>query len=114
MGTPQRPPARKPSLRSELLINLAVLAAGALALAVTSALLAPLFTSSSTGAAALAGLVAVDLLVFILFGRYLIARLITRPIDELVTATEAVAAGELARRGPRAAPPERGRLGGRG
>ena len=100
MGTPQRPPARKPSLRSELLINLAVLAAGALALAVTSALLAPLFTSSSTGAAALAALVAVDLLVFILFGRYLIARLITRPIDELVTATEAVAAGELARRAP--------------
>jgi len=94
------PPGQKPSLRTELLINIAVLAAGALVLAVASALLAPLFGSDWGGALALAALVVADLLIFILFGRYLIARLISRPMDALVDATEAVAAGELTRRAP--------------
>jgi len=93
-------PGAKPSLRTELLLNIAILAAGALVLAVASALLAPLFGNDRTGAAFLVTLVALDLLIFIVFGRYLVARLITQPIDALVTATEAVAAGELSRRAP--------------
>jgi len=93
----------KPSLRTELVVNIAVLATGALVLAVVSALLAPLLGNTQSGAVMLVSLVVVDLLIFIAFGRYLIARLITRPIDKLVGATEAVAAGELTRRAPEAA-----------
>ena len=93
----------KPSLRTELLINIAVLAAGALVLAVLSALLAPLLGGGGEGALFLGVLVLADLVIFIAFGRYLIARLITRPIDQLVAATEAVADGELQRRAPEAA-----------
>jgi signal transduction histidine kinase len=93
----------KPSLRTELLINIAVLAAGALILAVSSALLVPLLGDGTSRALFLAALVLADLAIFIAFGRYLIARLITRPIDQLVEATEAVAAGELRRRAPGAA-----------
>ena len=93
------PPA-KASLRTELLLNIAVLAGGALVLAVASALLAPLFGNDWLGATALAGLVIADLLIFIAFGRYLVTRLVTRPIDALVGATEAVAGGELGHRAP--------------
>jgi signal transduction histidine kinase len=100
----------KPSLRTELLINIAVLAAGALVLAVLSALLAPLLGGGGEGAAFLTVLVLADLVIFIAFGRYLISRLITRPIDELVGATEAVAQGELQRRAPEAATRELDRL----
>lgn len=102
----------KPSLRTELLINIAVLAAGALVLAVASALLAPLFGNDWVGALLLATLVAADLVIFILFGRYLVTRLVTGPIDALVVATEAVAAGELAHRAPPAATRELDLLGG--
>ena len=100
----------KPSLRTELLINIAVLAAGALVLAVCSALLAPLFGGGLAGFALLAVLVLADLAIFILFGRYLVSRLITRPIDHLVEATESVAAGELTRRAPSADTRELDRL----
>jgi signal transduction histidine kinase len=90
----------RPALRTELLINLVVLAAGALVLAVVSALLAPSFGDGRIGALLLAVLVAADVAIFIAFGRYLVTRLVTRPLDGLVAATEAVAAGELARRAP--------------
>jgi len=93
----------RPSLRSELLINIAVLAAGALILAAASVLLTPSFGNGLPGAAWLGVLIAADLLIFVLFGRYLVMRLITQPIDALVTATEAVAGGELTRRAPPAA-----------
>jgi signal transduction histidine kinase len=111
MPTPERShPAPKPSLRTELLLNIAVLAAGALVLAVLSALLAPMLGGGGLGALFLAGLVLADLVIFIAFGRYLVARLITRPIDELVAATSAVAAGELKRRAPEAMTRELDRL----
>ena len=87
-----------PSLRTELLFNLAFLAGGALVLAVASAVLAPLLMHSGTGSVLLAGLIVADLVIFIAFGRYLIHRLVTGPMDALVAATQAVAEGELARR----------------
>jgi two-component system NtrC family sensor kinase len=93
----------KPSLRTELVLNIAVLAGGALVLAVASALLAPLLGRGAVGIVFLGGLVVADLLIFIAFGRYLIARLITGPMDALVEVTEAVAGGELRRRAPAAA-----------
>jgi hypothetical protein len=87
----------KTSLRTELLVNLAFLAAVALILGVTTvslvAGLAPdrelLFTLT---------VIALDVMVFILFGRYLISRLVLRPLDRLVAVTEAVAAGDFAAR----------------
>jgi signal transduction histidine kinase len=91
---------RRPSLRTELLFNLAVLAAGALVLAVLSAFLAPLLGSGALGAVLLTLLVVADVATFIAFGRYLVSRLVTEPMEELVEATHAVAAGELSRRAP--------------
>ncbi len=101
-----------PSLRTELLFNLAFLAAGALLLAVVTALLAPVFWRGDLGIALLVLLVAADVGVFILFGRYLVTRLVTGPMDRLVEATEAVAEGELSRRAPAAGTREFDRLAG--
>jgi signal transduction histidine kinase len=89
-----------PSLRTELLFNLAFLAASALLLAVLSAALVPLLRQTGVGLVLLGGLVVADLAIFIAFGRYLVARLVTGPMDALVEATQAVADGQLARRAP--------------
>ena len=88
------------SLRTELLLNLAVLAAGALLLAVLSTVLAPLLGRGLLGAALLAAVIAADVVIFVGFGRYLVSRLVTTPMEALVDATHAVAAGELSRRAP--------------
>lgn len=95
-----RAPRPKPSLRTELLLNLAALAAGALVLAVVSAALAPLMGRGLLGFGFLVALIAADLVIFVAFGRYLVSRLVTGPMDALVDATEAVAGGELSRRAP--------------
>jgi two-component system NtrC family sensor kinase len=96
----ERVPRPKPSLRIELLLNLSVLAGGALLLALASAALAPLLGRGATRLLLLAGLVVADLLIFVAFGRYLVARLVTDPMEALVDTTQAVAAGELLRRAP--------------
>jgi len=93
-------PRDGPSLRTELLFNLAFLAASALLLAVLSAALVPLLRQTGVGLVLLGGLVVADLAIFIAFGRYLVARLVTGPMDALVEATQAVADGQLARRAP--------------
>jgi two-component system NtrC family sensor kinase len=108
MQTPRAAPSA--SLRTELLLRITVLAAGALALAIASALLAPMLGNGTTGAALLSALVVADLAIFVTFGRYLLARFVTRPIDALVSATEAVAQGELTRRAPQAGTRELDRL----
>ena len=87
-----------PSLRTELLFNLGFLAAGALLLAVPSAAIASRVGQTGVGVVLLAALIVADVAIFIVFGRYLVARLITRPVDALVAATGAVADGELSRR----------------
>jgi signal transduction histidine kinase len=112
MTLPKAPRDETPSLRTELLFNLGFLAAGALLLAVVTALLAPLFWRNDVGIALLVVLVIGDVAVFIAFGRYLVVRLVTRPMDRLVEATEAVADGALARRAPAAGTREFDRLAG--
>lgn len=89
-----------PSLRTELLFQLAFLVAGAVLLAVPSAALAALIGQTGLGIALLMVLVVADIVIFIAFGRYLVARLVTRPLDALVEATQAVADGALSRRAP--------------
>jgi signal transduction histidine kinase len=100
----------KPSLRTELLLNLAVLAAGALVLAVFSAVLAPLLGRGMLGFWLLTALVVADVVIFIGFGRYLVSRLVTEPMETLVGATQAVASGEMSRRAPPGATREFDRL----
>jgi signal transduction histidine kinase len=102
--------AGKPSLRTELLLNLAVLAGGALVLAVFSAALAPLLRRGGAGVVLLAALIVADVIVFIVFGRYLVSRLVTEPMEALVSATQAVAGGEMDRRAPPGATREFDRL----
>jgi signal transduction histidine kinase len=82
------------------MVNLAVLAAGALVLAVCSAVLAPLLGRGLLGFVFLTALVVIDVVIFIGFGRYLVTRLVTEPMETLVAATQAVASGELTRRAP--------------
>ncbi|HXY68980.1 MAG TPA: ATP-binding protein [Gemmatimonadales bacterium] len=100
----------KPSLRTELLVNLAVLAAGALVLAVFSAVLVPLLGRGFLGVALVTVLVMADVVIFIGFGRYLVSRLVTEPMEALVSATQAVATGEMSRRAPEAGTREFDRL----
>jgi len=89
-----------PSLRTELLFQLAFLVAGAVLLVVPSAALAAIVGQTAFGVALLTVLVLADIVIFVAFGRYLVARLVTRPLDALVEATQAVAEGELSRRAP--------------
>jgi signal transduction histidine kinase len=95
----------RPSLRTELLFNLAFLAAAALLLGVGTILavgaLSPDIAPQTTLLLVL-GIVGIDLLVFIVFGRYLVSRLVLRPVDRLVKVVDAVAMGDLAARAPEA------------
>lgn len=89
-----------PSLRWELLGNLAVLATAALMLAVTSLLVFTGIAESRNAALWLTLLIIADVMIFVVFGAYLVRRLVIRPVDEIVAAAEAIAEGDLARRAP--------------
>ena len=93
----------KPSLRTELLFNLAFLAGAALLLGagtiVALGALTPDLTSGA-GFALVLGIVALDLIIFIVFGHYLVTRLVLRPVARLVAAADAVAAGDSNARAP--------------
>ena len=95
--------AGKPSLRAELLFNMAFLAAAALLLGVGTILavgaLAPQ-ASPGTSFLLVLGIVAVDLLIFIAFGRYVVTRHVLRPVARLMEVADAVTAGDLAARAP--------------
>lgn len=98
LAAPRRREA--PSLRTELLFNLAFLAAAALVLAVVFTLVAPVVEQSALGFVLLVALLLADFVVFVAFGRYLVTRMVTGPMDRLVDATQAVADGQLTRRAP--------------
>ncbi|HEX2202996.1 MAG TPA: ATP-binding protein [Longimicrobium sp.] len=92
------PGPRRGSLRAELLFNLTFLAFAALLLALWTATVLRLAGRGSTPV--LAGLLAVDVLVFVLLGRYLVDRLVIGPLGETVDAAEAIAGGDYGRRAP--------------
>jgi len=83
-------------LRAELLFNLSFLAVAALLLAVTTAEVVRRVYPYSPGV--ILGLLLVDVLVFVVLGRYLIDRMVVRPLGEAVAAAEAIAAGDYGRR----------------
>jgi hypothetical protein len=91
--------ARQPALRTELLINLAFLAAVALLLGVVSVLLLSLVAPERILPYVLVT-VALDVAIFLAFGHHLVTRLVLRPMDRLMRAAEAVVAGDLAARAP--------------
>jgi hypothetical protein len=93
----------KPSLKAELLFNLAFLASAALLLGVATVLVLQSLTAGlSTGQLLPLVLVtvAVDVGVFIVFGRYLVTRHVLHPLERLMRAADAVAEGDLAARAP--------------
>lgn len=95
----------KPSLKAELLFNLAFLASAALLLGVATVLVLQSLTAGLTSGQLLPLVlvtVAVDIAVFIVFGRYLVTRHVLTPLERLMRAADAVAEGDLAARAPEA------------
>src|SRR5213594_4476652 len=91
----------KPSLRTELLFNLAFLAAAALLLGVVTVLLVSA-VAPERAVLLILTIVAADVAIFIVFGRYVVTRHVLRPVARLVAAADAVAAGDFAARAPEA------------
>ena len=99
------------SLRRELIAAFAVVFAGAVVVAVTGAiLLTPTFATPLRAVLYLLVLLAADLVVFFFFGRWLIRTRVLFPLDRMVEEAEAIAAGDYARRLPRAGAEEIDRL----
>ena len=93
----------KPSLKTELLFNLAFLAAAALLLGVASILALQTLTAGLTSSQLIPLVlvtVGVDVGIFIIFGRYIVTRHVLRPVERLMSAADAVASGDLAARAP--------------
>jgi len=96
---PPRPPTSKPALRTELLFYLSFLAAFAILVGVATSLLA-LSAVPGQGVALVIALVAAEVVVFLLYGRALVTRLVLRPLGRVMAAADAVADGDLAARAP--------------
>ena len=93
--------ATKPALRTELLFYLSFFAAAALLVGVATTIVAQLVAPGEEFWMVMA-FVTLEVAIFFFFGRYLINRLILGPVDRLVAAAEAVAAGDLNARAPEA------------
>ncbi len=91
--------SKKPSLKSELLFNLAFLAAAALLLGAGSVLVVSSVAPERAFPFILV-IVAVDVGIFIVFGRYIVTRHVLRPVERLIAAADGVAAGDLGARAP--------------
>jgi signal transduction histidine kinase len=89
----------KPALRTELLFYLSFLAAAALLVGVVTILVATSFAPQRTFVLVML-LVVLEVGVFVVFGRQLVNRLVLWPLDRVVAAADAVAAGDLGRRAP--------------
>src|SRR5881628_3852585 len=89
----------KPALRTELLFYLSFLAAAALLVGVATLLLATSFAPERTFVLVML-LVALEVGVFLVFGRYLVNRLVLWPLERVVATADAVADGDLGRRAP--------------
>src|SRR5690349_24086853 len=89
----------KPALRTELLFYLSFLAAAALLVGVATLLVATSFAPERAFVLVML-LVALEVAVFVVFGRYLVNRLVLWPLERVVATADAVADGDLGRRAP--------------
>src|SRR5213596_461733 len=89
----------KPALRAELLFYLTFLVAFALLVGVATSLLT-LAMAPESGVVIIVVLIAVEVGIFVLYGRSLVSRLVLRPLDRVVATADAVADGDLAARAP--------------
>src|SRR6266511_2637469 len=89
----------KPALRTELLFYLSFFAAAALLVGVATTVVAPLFAPGEEFWLVMV-LVTLEVAIFIVFGRYLVNRLVLRPLGRLVSTADAVADGHLDARAP--------------
>src|SRR3989440_349309 len=89
----------KPALRAELLFYLTFLVAFALLVGVATSLLAFAIAPVS-GVAIIIGFVALEVAIFVLYGRALVNRLVLRPLGRSMEPADSVADGDLAARAP--------------
>lgn len=93
-------PSSVPSVRTELLVTTAILAAAAVLVAALGVVVLPVQLDSPAGSLYVGALLAADVGVFVAYGAHQLRRLLTRPLADAVAATEAIAAGDLSRRLP--------------
>ena len=89
----------KPALRTELLFYLSFFAAAALLVGVATTAVAGPIASGEEFWLVMA-LVALEVGVFVVFGRYLVTRVVLRPLQHLMSTADAVADGDLNARAP--------------
>lgn len=90
---------RRPALRTELLLNLAFLAAVALLLAVVSVLLLNRIAPDRVRPFVFV-VVGLDVAIFLAFGHSLVTRMVLRPMQRVSDVADAVVAGDLTARAP--------------
>jgi two-component system NtrC family sensor kinase len=88
------------SIRTELLISLALLAAAALAIAVSSVLVLYGVLDPERAPIYISVLVAADVCVLVGYAAYQVEKVVLRPLRDAMNAAEAIAAGDLQRRLP--------------
>jgi two-component system, NtrC family, sensor kinase len=102
---------KNPTLNRELVAALATVFAGALVVAVAGVLiLLPRFETPTQAAAYIALMLAGDIAVFALFGRWLVQSRLLRPLERLMAEVEAIADGDYTRTVPSGGPDEVSRL----
>ena len=90
--------APPPSLRTELLVNFAILAVAALVFAIASVVLVYDTLEPARAVLYISLLIAADVAVVVAFGAYQLHRLVLQPLRRTAAAAEAIAAGDLKRR----------------
>ncbi len=98
------------SLKTEMMLNLAVLGTAALSLAALNVVVLESIIMTRNGAIYLGLLFIADIVLFVAFGAYKIQGLVLDPLDEIVDTTEAIANGDLSRRAPKGSNREFARL----
>src|ERR671914_1118359 len=93
-----RAPRTLPSLRTELLANIGVLALAALVLAVGSVIVTDGMLGAARGTLYLSLVIGADVAVFVAFSAYKLRGLILRPLEHAVETAEAITGGDLTRR----------------
>jgi signal transduction histidine kinase len=94
-----RPPRPKPALRVELLFYLTFLAAFAILVGVATSQFA-LSIAPERGVFLVVVFIALEVAIFVLYGRSLVNRLILRPLSRVMDTADAVADGDLGARAP--------------